>query len=317
MDLDWVLLVIIVAFGAFGIQIYMTYRKQIMLLQPTVEMLEESRRKVETQIQDSDSATWEIEKNKTELEKELGLLEAKRVHLQEKISEGEMVLIGAGEFKMGEDEDGGPDEYPSHTVLLNAFLIDKYPVTNAQYKMFVDITGHRPPPHWNRIGGTYEIDKANHPVTNVSWNDAIAYAKWVDKRLPTEAEWEKAARGTMGQVYPWGDAFRKDNLNCGNGNEGTTPANAFPLGRSPYSVMDMCGNACEWVEDWYFDEYYKNSPIDNPPGPSGGQYKVLRGGFFGENKSGVRCSSRHFAPPVAMQDHVGFRCAKTPSKEHA
>ena len=180
--------------------------------------------------------------------------------------------------------------------------------------MFIDITGHRSPPHWSRIGGTYEINQAEHPVVNVSWHDANAYAKWVNKRLPTEAEWEKAARGTMGQVYPWGDAFRKDNLNCGNENEGTTPANAFPIGVSPYGVMDMCGNVCEWVEDWYFDEYYKNSPIDNPPGPTGGQYKVVKGGFFGENKSGVRCSSRHYAPPAAMQEHVGFRCAKMPAK---
>ena len=280
------------------------------ILQPTVDQLENTRTDIETQAVESDRTTEEIFQRIAELEKEFALLDTQRSQLQEKLSEQQMILVPAGEFKMGEDEDGATDEYPTHTVLLNAFLIDKYPVTNADYRMFVDVTGHRLPPHWISTGGTYPIDLADRPVVNVSWHDAVAYAKWVNKRLPTEAEWEKAARGTRGQVYPWGDAFRKDNLNCNSEHEGITPVKAFPQGASPYGVMDMCGNVCEWVEDWYFDEYYKSSPIDNPPGPSGGQYKVVRGGFFGENKVGVRCVSRHYAPPAAMQDHVGFRCAK-------
>jgi formylglycine-generating enzyme required for sulfatase activity len=313
-ELDWMVLALIVAFGIFCIQIYLVYRKQVMLLQPTVEQLENTKGTIETQIVESDRATEETYQRTSEMEKELALLDAKRSQLQERLSENQMILIPAGDFKMGEDEEGATDEYPMHTVLLNAFLLDKYPVTNADYKMFVDITGHRPPPHWIGIGGTYPIDQADHPVVNVSWHDANAYAKWVNKRLPSEAEWEKAARGQKGQVYPWGDAFRKDNINCNNEHEGTTSVKEFPNGVSPYGVMDMCGNVCEWVEDWYFDEYYKNSPIDNPPGPPGGQYKVVRGGFFGENKAGVRCASRHYAPPAAMQEHVGFRCAKTPTK---
>ncbi len=226
-------------------------------------------------------------------------------------SEPGMVLIMAGEFRMGSD-DGTPDESPMHTVLLNSYWIDKYPVTNLDYKRFVDATGHQPPPHWIGIGGTYPIDQAEHPVVNVSWHDARAYARWANKRLPTEAEWEKACRGTKGPVYPWGDAFRKDNLNCNNEHEGITSVSAFPNGASPYGVMDMCGNVCEWVEDWYYDEYYKASPVAAPTGPPGGQYKVVRGGFFGENKMGVRCASRHYTPPAATQEHVGFRCAKTP-----
>jgi formylglycine-generating enzyme required for sulfatase activity len=272
MEFDWVLLSIIIALGVFGAQIYLTYRKQMMLLQPTVEQLENSRTGIETQIQDSTRSTEEIRKRISDLERDFTLFDANRIQLLDKLCEKEMVLIPAGEFRMGEDEDGGQDEYPMHSVLLNAYLIDQYPVTNAQYKLFVDITGHRTPPHWSRIGGTYEIDQAEHPVVNVSWHDANAYAKWVNKRLPTEAEWEKAARGTKGQLYPWGDAFRKDNINCGNENEGTTSVNAFPLGVSPYGVMDMCGNACEFVEDWYFEDYFKSSPIDNPQGPTGGQY---------------------------------------------
>jgi formylglycine-generating enzyme required for sulfatase activity len=313
-ELDWTLLLLIVAFFVFIVQIFLTYRKQAAILHPTVEQLEESRKTIEKHIQDTESATWKIQQSKEGLQREFELLDSRRGQLLERLVASDMILVPAGEFRMGEDEDGPPDEFPMHTVLLNAFLIDKYPVTNAQYKLFVDITSYRIPPHWNRIGGNFPIDQADHPVVNVSWNDAKAYAKWVDKRLPTEAEWEKAARGTKGQLYPWGDAFRKDNINCSNEQEGTTPVDAYPLGHSPYDVMDMCGNVCEWVEDWFFDDYYKNSPLDNPQGPPGGQYKTTRGGFFGENKAGVRCSSRHFAPPAAMQEHVGFRCAKTPVK---
>ncbi len=221
-----------------------------------------------------------------------------------------MVLVQAGEFVMGDDE-GSRDEHPQHKVLLNSYWIDKYPVTNADYKAFTDATGHRTPAHWG--DGIYPAEKADHPVTNVSWNDAMAYATWAGKRLPTEAEWEKAARGTMGQVYSWGDAFRKDNVNSSNDYGGTTSVDAFSGGVSPYGVMDMCGNVMEWCADWYYDDYYKTAPADNPTGPQGGQYRVVRGGFYGENKVGVRCAARHFAPPSTMQDHGGFRCAKTPT----
>jgi|GEM_PF-101994 flagellar motor switch protein FliG len=219
-----------------------------------------------------------------------------------------MVLIQAGEFKMGSDE-GGKDESPEHTVLLNAFWIDQYPVTNAQYKAFVDDTDREPQP-WAKAG--YPLEKARHPATDVSWEDAKAFAAWAGKRLPTEAEWEKAARGTQGRTYPYGDAFRRDNINSSNDYSGTTPVDEFPGGASPSGVLDMCGNVLEWCEDWYFDEYYNTSPLDNPTGPQGGQYRVARGGFYGERRQGVRCTSRHFAPPSNRQDHIGFRCAKTP-----
>jgi formylglycine-generating enzyme required for sulfatase activity len=223
--------------------------------------------------------------------------------------ESGMVLVQAGEFLMGSDEDG-KDESPRHTVLLNAYWIDQYPVTNAQYKTFLDDTDRSPQPWAN---GGYPLEKARHPATNVTWEDAAAFAAWVGKRLPTEAEWEKAARGTRGQTYPYGDAFRKDNINSSNDYGGTTPVDEFPGGASPYGILDMCGNVLEWCEDWYFDEYYKTSPLDNPTGPSGGQYRIARGGFHGENRKAVRCASRHFAPPSNRQDHIGFRCAKSPS----
>ncbi len=227
------------------------------------------------------------------------------------ISESGMILIPSGEFIMG-DDDGAFDEQPQRNVLLNAYWIDQFPVTNADYKAFVDATGHRHPPHWTNA--TYALDKKDHPVTNVNWKDAQAYAQWAGKRLPTEAEWEKASRGTVGQMYPWGDPFRKDNVNSSGDYDGTTPVDQFVGGVSPYGVMDMAGNVMEWCQDWYFDDYYKAAPADNPSGPEGGQYRVVRGGFYNENRAGVRCAQRHYVPPETMQYHIGFRCAKTPSR---
>lgn len=307
--MDWVSLVLIAGFAGFCFQIFAVFRKQAALLQPTVEQLETSRGNVERQVQESEQATEESLSRIEILKKELQSSDVQRLGLQGQVNSKEMVDIEAGEFIMGNDE-GSRDEHPEHTVLLNAFMIDRYPVTNQEYKMFVDVTGHRKPPHW--ASGTYPLENARHPVTNISWHDAMAYAEWVGKRLPIEAEWEKAARGNAGQVYPWGDAFRKDNVNSSNDYGGTTPIDEFPGGASIYGVMDMCGNVLEWCSDWYYDDYYKTSPLDNPSGPQGGQYRVVRGGFYAENKVGVRCAARHFTPPSTMQDSTGFRCAKTP-----
>ena len=259
--------------------------------------------------QESEQITEESLTRIESLKHELSSLDEQRKQLQEQLNPKEMILISSGDFLQG-DEDGSRDEQPQHTVLLNAFWMDRYPVTNQEYKMFVDVTAHRRPPHWT--SGTYPLEQANHPVTNVSWQDAEDYAEWVGKRLPTESEWEKAARGTLGRTYPWGDAFRKDNVNSTNEYGGTTAIDQFPGGGSPYGVMDMCGNVQEWCSDWYYDDYYKTAPVDNPTGPAGGQYRVCRGGFYAENRMGVRCSQRHYAPPSTMQDHIGFRCARTP-----
>ncbi len=307
---DWMYPVLMACFAAFCFQIFAVFRKQAALLQPTVEQLESSRGNVERQIQEAEQATEESLRRIEGLKTELDALDEQRLALQSQVNQKEMIAIDAGEFVMGDDE-GGRDETPARTVLLNAFQIDKLPVTNQEYKMFVDVTGHRRPPHWT--SGTYQLDQAGHPVTNVSFNDAKAYSLWVGKRLPTEAEWEKASRGTVGQTYPWGDAFRKDNVNCGNEYGGPTPADHFPGGASPYGVWDSCGNAMEWCEDWYYDEYYKTAPRDNPEGPPGGQYRVIRGGFYAGNKADVRCAARHWAPEANMQDHIGFRCSKSPA----
>ena len=210
---------------------------------------------------------------------------------------------------MGDDE-GSRSTRPQRTVSLNSFWIDRYPVTNADYTAFINATGHRCPPHWR--ASAYPDGQGNYPVTNVNWEDAKTYAAWAGKRLPTEAEWEKAARGTTGQVYPWGNAFRKDYVNSSNDYKGPTPVDRFEGGTSPYGTVDMCGNVHEWCEDWFFDDYYKSAPTDNPVGPPGGEYKILRGGFYAENRVGIRCAERHYAPPTVMQDHTGFRCAKTP-----
>lgn len=308
--MDWMYPVLIIGFGAFCFQIFAVFRKQAALLQPTVEQLESSRANVERQIQESEQITAESLERIESLKVELSSLDDQRKQFQEQLNPKEMIFIDSGEFLMG-DDDGSRDEVPERTVLMNGFSIDRYPVTNQEYKMFVDVTGHRPPPGWT--SGTYPLEEAKHPVTNVSWQDASEYAEWVGKRLPTESEWEKSSRGTLGQTYSWGDAFRKDNVNSTNDYSGTTPVNEFPGGGSPYGVMDTCGNVQEWCEDWYYDDYYKTAPVDNPTGPTGGQYRVCRGGFYAENRMGVRCASRHFSPPSTMQDSIGFRCAKTPA----
>jgi flagellar motor switch protein FliG len=224
-----------------------------------------------------------------------------------------MVLVKGSEFVMG-SEDGSEDEHPGHVVLLSSYWIDKYPVTNEAYKKFTDATGHRKPPHWTSGKGTYPLEHAWHPVTNVNWHDAAAYASWAGKRLPTEAEWEKAARGTQGQVYPWGDAFRKDYINSCEDYEGTTSVDRFPAGVSPYGALDMCGNVLEWCSDWYQRDFYRESWPDNPEQTEPDMYRVCRGGLYSSSKEEVRCATRHFAPPASRQDHIGFRCAKSPSQ---
>ena len=166
-------------------------------------------------------------------------------------SEDGMVPIDKGTFLMGDDE-GSRDEQPQRPVTIDTFWIDRVPVTNLDYRVFVEATGSRMPPHWVR--DTYPEDTGHHPVTNVSFEDANAYARWSGKRLPTEAEWEKASRGTIGQTYPWGDAFRKDNVNSSKDYGGTTSVDAFPGGSSPYGVLDMVGNVMGWCQDWYYDE---------------------------------------------------------------
>jgi formylglycine-generating enzyme required for sulfatase activity len=168
----------------------------------------------------------------------------------------EMILIPAGEFIMGSPEgEGDDDEHPQHNVFLNAFYIDKYEVTNAQYKQFMDATGHKAPGYWDNE----RVNQPNQPVVGVTWHDAVAYARWAGKRLPTEAEWEKAARGIDGRKYPWGNEWDGSKWSSGSGSvvyKSAAPVGSFPEGTSSYGVMDMAGNVWEWCADWYDEAYY-------------------------------------------------------------
>ncbi|MBI3989799.1 MAG: SUMF1/EgtB/PvdO family nonheme iron enzyme [candidate division NC10 bacterium] len=224
----------------------------------------------------------------------------------------EMVLIPAGEFQIGSDANDSEalsNEKPRHKVYLDAYSIDKYEVTNALYKRFMEPTGRAAPAYW------YD-DKLNgptQPVVGVSWHDADAYCKWAGKRLPTEAEWEKAARGTDGRKYPWGDQWDASRANTEALKVGKTVAvGSYPSGVSPYGVHDLAGNVWEWVQDWYDKEYYQQSPDRNPQGPSSGQDKILRGGaLFYRVPARVRTADRrHDAPDARYTAHVGFRCAR-------
>lgn len=240
---------------------------------------------------------------------------------------GDMVLIPAGEFIMGNDA-GDDDEKPEHTVYLDEFCIDKYEVTNAQYKECVDAGVCNPParpssPSRFSYYGNPEFD--NYPVIWITWNDAQTYCKWRGKRLPTEAEWEKAARGTDGRLWPWGNSDpdgSKANLcdvNCthdwkeshlDDGYTDTAPVGSFEAGKSPYGVYDMVGNVREWVADWYAPDYYRNGPDRNPPGPSSGIGKALRGGSWRSNLPVARITYRLWYSPDVKDEYIGFRCAK-------
>lgn len=171
------------------------------------------------------------------------------------------IAIPSGPFIMGTDsQQSNEQNHPQHTVGLGAYKIDKYPVTNAQYARFVAATGHRPPSHWAQ--GKIPAGKELHPVTLVSWHDAQAYAKWAGKRLPTEAEWEKAARGTDGRRWPWGNAMEPSRLNTYYNVGSTTKVTVYPQGASPYGVMDMAGNVSEWTADDFKPYPGSDAPAD-------------------------------------------------------
>jgi len=219
---------------------------------------------------------------------------------------GEMVLIPAGEFLMGSPE----GEQPQHTVFLDAFYIDKYEVTNAQYKQFMDATGYKAPRNWRHS----TFNQPFQPVVGVDWHDALAYAEWDGKRLPTEAEWEKAARGTDGRIYPWGNEWNSDKCNSEgvvDGYKYTSPVGSFPDGASPYGVMDMVGNAREWCWDWYDENYYSHSPLVNPQGPVEPKvFHVLRSGAWDCPPDAQRCAYRYGAAPSPVNRTIGFRCVQ-------
>ncbi len=247
-------------------------------------------------------------------------------------SDPNMVLIPAGEFQMGSTDKAFDDEKWIHTVYIDAFYIDIYEITNAQYKMFVDAN-----PQWQKDyipwkyhdgnylkdwdGNNYPIGKGDHPVANVSWHGARAYAKWVDKRLPTEAEWEKAARGGLtGQRYPWGNSIDFSNANHARNVGGTTPVGSYPPNR--YGLYDMVGNVWEWCLDEHNRDFYKTSPGRNPIAGTASvtdiingffnrkSWRVLRGGSWIRFARDVKISDIDYGPPNFSNDDFGFRCVK-------
>jgi formylglycine-generating enzyme required for sulfatase activity len=238
------------------------------------------------------------------------------------------LYVPAGEFVMGStdsDPHAGQLEKPQHVVYLDDFWIDQTEVTNAQYKMCAEAEACQGPTTCDFGELTYnDASRMDHPVGCVTWHDAQAYCQWAGGQLPTEAQWEKAARGTDGRLYPWGNT-----IDCSHGNfddetavdsyvvptgEGcdgypqTAPVGTFPAGISPYGAMDMSGNVWEWVNDWSDWEYYARSPYRNPSGPEAGSQRELRGGSFHYGIRSMRAATRHSAPPTHRADALGFRC---------
>ena len=236
-----------------------------------------------------------------------------------------MRCISAGEFTMGAIvEQANLDQKPAHAVHLNAYYIDIHEVTNMQYEEFILAGGYKKKEFWTEEGWNFiqknQIDKPlalgrklfnapNQPVVGVSWYEANAYATWAGKRLPSEAEWEKAARGIDKRIYPWGNQmdFSRLAYQCNNGIR-TAVDGSFPTGASPYGVMDMAGNAWEWIADCYSETHYSRSPERNPKGPTTGEFKVLRGGSWGSNRTQMQCTYRYYAKPEYRGFNIGFRC---------
>ena len=259
-----------------------------------------------------------------------------------------MVLVPAGQFTMGATPEqqqevldfGWSDNWlqhmgplvksagPSHQVYLDAFFIDIHEVSNQEYANFVDATGHRLPVSW----GVGRFNQPDLPVVSVSWGDANAYCVWAGKRLPTEAEWEKAARGLTGAVYPWGNSWDSTKLRSAEEfarqplqtfaawlgweraiNELPAEVGSYPEGKSPFGLMDMAGNVWEWVADWFDADYYAASPARNPRGPATGSLRVLRGGGWDVPRVVAFSWIREtFIPPDHAHSFVtGFRCAST------
>jgi len=226
-----------------------------------------------------------------------------------------MVEIPEGAFTMGSDGTQAlEDERPAHQVWLSAFLMDLHEVTTAQYAVFLTETGRPAPWLWETVN---VIQHGDQPVIGVDWADADAYCRWKGKRLPTEAEWEKAARGTDGRLYPWGNRVPStDHANFALGarfsySQVLMPVQSYDAGRSPYGLYNMAGNVWEWTQDWYATNYYDGSPERNPQGPEQGQFKVLRGGSWSDLPKYLLAYGRFKLPAGTRNSYTGFRCAKS------
>jgi formylglycine-generating enzyme required for sulfatase activity len=238
-----------------------------------------------------------------------------------------MALIPAGAFLMGSN-DGLPNERPEHTVTVKAFYIDVFEVTAGRYEKYLE-SGKQALP--NGSGDEDGRATEDRPAVGVTWKDADGYCRWAGKRLPTEAEWEKAARGTDSRRYPWGQM--QPFVDIANYNRGLWVSEAITLvpvgsgvegmsvrhglkegGKSPYGLYHMAGNAAEWVHDWYDREYYQQSPAADPAGPASGEKRVLRGGSWADLPTALRVTARFSAEPEFEERTIGFRCAMDAGK---
>jgi sulfatase modifying factor 1 len=225
-----------------------------------------------------------------------------------------MVLIPLGEFTMGSDK-GDDDEEPVHRVFLDSFYIDKFEVTNGRYAKFVEAIQSEPP--WGFDDKDTPVLHADQPVRWVNWMDAMGYCLWAGKRLPSEAEWEKAARGVDGRVYPWGNELPTPSHAVFGLKEGADTVSTIgnrDKGKSPYGVHDMAGNLYEWTTDWYDDQFYSKNPAINPRGPTEGTAKVQRGGSYTNTPYRLRATFRTKGDPTEHDPNVGFRCAQDIAK---
>jgi formylglycine-generating enzyme required for sulfatase activity len=230
------------------------------------------------------------------------------------IDEVELVDIPAGEFTMGHNS--GYDTLPVRRITLPAFSIDKYEVTNKRYKRFIDATGYKVPwsqepamaPYiWDWQKRMYPDGKGDDPVVLVSWEDARAFCAWAGKRIPTEAEWEKAARGAKGKPYPWGNDWGNGKANTSeSGLKQTAPAGSFKEDVSEYGVNDLAGNVSEWVEEWFAP--YPGNPMTSYEERN--KYRVLRGGSWDYAHSIANGYHRQYALPQSQMTAIGFRCVK-------
>ena len=229
-----------------------------------------------------------------------------------------MVFVPAGEFTMGRtfETDGDRrgmrplilrDDRPAHTVRLDAYFMDLSEVTQARYQEFVKATGRRAPYHWP--DGVMPDGKQNFPVYNVDWDDANAYCSWQGKRLPTEAEWERAARGDQEEKrYPWGNDKPDRQLALFN-----TPLGPGPVGShrpNPFGLHDMAGSVSEWCSDWFDRTYYERSPMENPTGPNEGMYKIIRGGSWADGPQRITVFFRNWVRTNQRTPNLGFRCVQ-------
>ena len=228
----------------------------------------------------------------------------------------EMITIPAGPFIRGSAPgEGRLDEQPRRKIYLNAFAIDKYEVSNGHYIKFLEETLHKPPLNvFSERPFNQEEGIADLPVVQVTWHDAVDYCFWAGKRLPTEAEWEKAARGNDGRLYPWGNETpspQKANYERDWEEKKTfVEVTALPEGQSPFGLRNLAGNVREWVQDWYDSEYYSSAPDKNPMGPEAGILKVLRGGSWKSFDTDLRATSRGKGGFALKTHGIGFRCAR-------